>query len=371
MSEERKLFKDWFDRAAAQQLAQQVSAVHKGFDDRRFIRLATQKVSDLEFHARIRQFSDAFAETLPDSYPKAVDLLIRSLPPALEGCDQIKDGYLFWPFGQFIADHGLDHFDESMNAMTELTQRFTSEFAVRPFVEKHPTKTFKRLTSLTTHSNPHVRRWCSEGVRTRLPWGKKLHNLIAEPSPVWTILEALKDDPEIYVRRSVANNVNDLAKDHPDAVLARCGTWSKDASPERVWVINRALRSLIKDGHPHALKIIGFGPPKKLSANLETKPKRISIGDSVELCATLSSDFQRRQKLLIDYAVQYVRKGGNTGSKVFKWKQIELPSRGEATLTKKHSMRITTIRALYPGTHKVELQINGERVAETEFELRS
>ena len=237
------------------------------------------------------------------------------------------------------------------------------------FIETHPQQTFRKLTSLTTHPSPHVRRWCSEGVRTRLPWGRKLHDLIADPSPIWPILEQLKDDPEIYVRRSVANNVNDLAKDHADAVLERCRAWSKNATAEREWVINRALRSLIKDGHPQALRIIGFGPPKKLSAELRVKPHRISIGDSVELIATLSSNFSRRQKLLIDYAVHYVRKDGRTGAKVFKWKQIDIAARGEAVLARKHPMRITTIRALYPGTHKIELQVNGMRVAEAEFAL--
>lgn len=370
MTAERKLFKDWFDRDAARQLARKVSSIDKNFDENKFIRLATGKINDLEFHARIRQFSNAFAETLSSAYPQAIDILIRSLPPALEGCDQIKEGYLFWPIGQFIADHGLDHFEDSLYAMTELTQRFTSEFAVRPFLEKHPDKTLENLTALTSHHNPHVRRWCSEGVRTRLPWGKKLHHLIADPAPIWLILEKLKDDPEIYVRRSVANNANDLAKDHPEAVIARCKSWSKNASPERLWVINRSLRSLIKDGHPAALRVVGYNPPKKLTAHLQAKPKRISIGDSVELTANMSSSLSRSQKLLIDYAVHYVRKGGKTGIKVFKWKQIELPASDDATLTKQHSMRITTIRALYPGTHKVELQVNGVRIAETKFELR-
>ena len=369
MPEERKPFKDWFDRDAAEQLAARIRSVHKDFDEATFIRLAVRKIDSLEFHDRIRQFSGALAGTLPDTYRKATDILVRSLPPALSSCEQIKEGYLFWPFGQFIADRGLDHFDESMLAMTELTQRFTSEFAVRPFVERYPERTFEKLTALASHPNAHVRRWCSEGTRTRLPWGKKLHHLIADPSPILPILEQLKDDPEIYVRRSVANNLNDVAKDHPAKVLKVCESWTENASREREWLINRALRTLIKDGDARALKIVGFGPPKKLRATLEAAPRRIAIGDSVELTAILSSDFSRPQKLLVDYAVHYVRKGDRASIKVFKWKQIELPPRSEATLTKKHPMRITTIRALYPGTHKVELQVNGERLAETEFEL--
>ena len=358
MPEERKAFKDYFDRDAAQRIAAQIAGAFPDFDSKQFVRLATRKLDGLEFHGRIKQFSDAIAGTLP-----------TSLPDALPDCEQVTDGWLQWPIGQFIADHGIDHFDESMHAMIELTQRFSSEFAVRPFVEKFPTETFEKLLSLTDHPSPHVRRWCSEGVRTRLPWGRKLHHLIADPSPIWPILEKLKDDPELYVRRSVANNVNDLAKDHPQAVIGRCRKWSKQGSTDRDWVINHSLRTMVKDGHPEALAIIGFGPPKKLTAELRALPKRVNIGDSIELTADLSSEFSRSQKLLIDYAVHYVRKGGKTGVKVFKWKQVDLPARGAIKLTKKHAMRVTTIRALYPGTHKVELQINGERVAATKFDL--
>lgn len=366
---ERKAFKDWFDRDAAVRLGKQFVGSWKPFDQRKFLRLATRGLSELEFHSRVQQFSDALRHTLPSEVPKALKILTRSLPAPHPDCESVTDGWLQWPLGQFIADHGLEHFEQSMMAMTELTQRFSAEFAVRPFLEQRAEETFTRLYELVKHENPHVRRWCSEGVRPRLPWGRKLRELVKDPTPIWPILEALKDDPELYVRRSVANNLNDIAKDHPDLVVARCRSWSSRGNDLRDWVIRHALRSLIKDGHPGALAVVGFRSPEKLSGYIKVLPKRISIGDTVDLRVEIRTAASRKQKLAIDYVVHYVRKGGKSSAKVFKWTVAEVPARGRLKLSKRHSMKKTTIRALYAGIHRIELQINGVRLAETAFEL--
>ena len=366
---EKKAFKDWFDKEAVARMGAQISGAWSKFDQKKFERLALRDLNQLEFHGRVAQFSDALAAMLPDDIPEALAILTRSLPEALPDCEQVTDGWLQWPVGKFIADHGLPHFDESFSAMTELTKRFSAEFAVRPFVDTYPEKTFERLLSFTSDPNPHVRRWCSEGVRPRLPWGQKLRKLVGDPTPIWPILEALKDDEELYVRRSVANNLNDISKDHPDLVVARCRAWSKKKSAERQWIIKHGLRTLVKSGNTGALDVIGFGPPKKLSANLTIQPKRVSIGESVELSLELKSSFSKSQKAVIDYVVHYVRKGEKTSEKVFKWKTTELPPNETTSLTKKHSMRATTVRALYPGLHKIEVQINGVRLADSSFQL--
>jgi len=368
-SAERKAFKDYFDRAAGRQLAAQVAGAMPGFDERGFVADAARGLGKLEFAGRVQQFSDALARHLPDDVPRALDVLTRSLPAELPNCDSVTDGWLQWPVGQFIADHGVDYFDESMEAMIELTKRFSSEFAVRPFVERRPRETFARLLELTGHESPHVRRWCSEGTRPRLPWGVKLRDLVADPGPIWPILERLKDDDELYVRRSVANNLNDIAKDHAKPVIERCRRWAKGAGDGRNWIIKQGLRSLIKDGDPGALAVIGFGPPKKLTASLVCKPKKTAIGGGVELLAELSSGGARAQSLLVDYAVHYVRKGGKSSRKVFKWTTVELPGGEGRSIAKKHAMKPTSIRALYPGVHRVELQVNGVAVAETSFRL--
>ncbi|MFT5123070.1 MAG: 3-methyladenine DNA glycosylase AlkC [Kiritimatiellia bacterium] len=366
---ESKAFKDWFDQTAARRLAEQTAQAWPEFDRKTFLRLATKKLNTLEMMGRVQLFSDAWRTTLPDDIPQALAILVKSLPPVMPDCEATTDGYLQWPMGCFIADHGLGHLDESFAAMTELTKRFSSEFAVRPFVEHHQEETFRRLQALTADPNPHVRRWSSEGTRPRLPWGSKLRKLVADPKPIWPILEALKDDKELYVRRSVANNLNDIAKDHPDLVVERCRAWSREGHPHRDWVIKHGLRSLIKSGHPGALKVLGYGPPKRLSATLDIQPVQVTIGESLELRAIISTTSSRAQELVVDYVVHYVRKGNNHSGKVFKWKTLRLPARGTAELRKKHSMKTTTIRALYPGVHRVEVQVNGVRVAENRFTL--
>ena len=303
-------FKDYFDRAAARALGKQVAAVEPSFDVAAFVRKATRGLLELEFADRVRNFSEALAAQLPGG-PESLQVLTRSLPEPLPNADSVTDGFLQWPIGQYIADHGVDHFAASMQAMIELTQRFSAEFAVRPFVERYPDRTFARLLALTDHDSVHVRRWCSEGTRPRLPWGKKLRDLVEDPSPIWPILEALEDDPELYVRRSVANNLNDIAKDHPDLVIARCKKWSLESNPQRDAMIAHALRSLIKAGNPGALAVVGYGPATKLDADLRVDPRRVALGGNIVLEATLTNRARTTQRVLVDFAVHYVRKKGD------------------------------------------------------------
>ncbi len=366
----KKAFKDWFDRDAARAMSTQVHGAWSGFDRKAFERRATKGLAKLEFSGRVQQFSDALAAGLPDDVPKALGILTDSLPSIMPDCEAVTDGWLQWPVGQFIADHGLPHFEASMHAMTELTQRFSSEFAVRPFVDQRPDETFPRLQELTSHESPHVRRWCSEGVRPRLPWGKVLRKLVADPTPIWAILDALQDDDERYVQRSVANTLGDIAKDHPEAAVRWAKLCVKRGGEDRLWIAKHGLRGPIKAGHAGALATVGFHPPKRVEATLKVSPKTVHIGESVELDAELSTTHGRAQSLLVDYVVHYVRKAKASGGKTFKWKTVELPARGSASLRKRHSMKITTIRALYPGRHRVELMVGGHVLAETTFTLR-
>ena len=387
-AEEKKAFKDWFDKDAARLMSEQLASVYKPFQKKKFCKLALAGIEQMEFNQRVGNFAYALAQTLPAEYPAAIKIICDSLPAPLPDCESVTDGWLQWPIGQFIADYGLNHFDESMHAMTELTRRFSAEYAVRPFVEKYPADTFAHLQSLCSHECPHVRRWCSEGTRTRLPWGRKLTQLIDDPSPIWPILEALKDDPELYVRRSVANNLNDLSKDHVKLVLARVKKWRVGASDDRKWIIKHGLRSLIKQGDSTALAAVGYGRPTQLKVDFSLSPSKIAIGDSVRLHAKLINGGKKPQPLLVDYVVHYVRKARGSaagkktssankasdskqpvGEKVFKWKSLTIEPGDSLQIDKKHSMKATTIRALYPGVHKVEIQINGFRIGDDTFKL--
>lgn len=359
---EKKAFKDWFDAEAAHRLGTQMQSARAEFPLERFKKQATRDLDTLEFHGRVHQFADALAECLPSDIPKALDILSRSLPPVDPDNEAINDGWLQWPLGHFIAEHGLDHFDASMRAMIELTQRFSSEFAVRPFVEHQPDATFAALQKLTSHPSPHVRRWCSEGVRPRLPWGNKLRDLVRDPSPIWPILEALKDDPSLYVRKSVANGLNDIAKDHPDQVLDRCEAWQQHAGKERNWIIRHALRTLIKDGHPRALSLMGYEPDPPVTATPTLSRKRCRIGEQIDLQADLTNASTIPQALLLDIVVIFSGKTGSPREKVFKWTTLTLQPDEHRTLRKTLPFfRPTSTRSLYPGPQVIRLQLNGSR----------
>lgn len=367
---ERKLFKDWFDKDAADMLAAQMILVMPQFPKAAFVKNATTGLARLEFAGRVNQFAGALKEALPSNIPEALSIIRESFPEPLPDCESVTDGWLQWPVGQFIADYGLGYFNESMQTMVELTQRFSAEFAVRPFVDKHQKKTLDYLKTLTKHPSPHVRRWCSEGIRTRLPWGIKLHGLIENPRPILSILEDLKDDNEPYVRRSVANNLNDIAKDHPDLVVARCRKWLGGRQPVRETLIKQALRSLIKDGNPAALSVLGFAPPQKLKCELSVSQSSVTIGDDVQLVAKIASQSDTSQSLIVDYVVHYVRKNGSQSAKVFKWKSIELSAGAVCAIKKKQSFKKTSVRELYAGDHRIDLQINGQLVARTVVSLK-
>jgi 3-methyladenine DNA glycosylase AlkC len=366
---ERKSHKDWFDRAAAKALAAQFAAVDRSFDTKAFVTQCCKGLPGLEFNARVSQFAGAMAFTLPDDYRRAIAVVRRSLPDPLPNCDAVTDGWLQWPVGQFIADYGLQHFDESMDCMLALTQRFSAEFAIRPFVVRYPEPTFEFIYRHTDDKSPHVRRWCSEGTRTRLPWGGNLKALIADPSPILPVLEALKDDSELYVRKSVANSLNDLSKDHPALVVDICRRWSKDSNAGRDWIVKQGLRTLIKQGDVAALKLTGYTAPSRIQSTLALGKKRVKTGDAVELQLTLENASRKKQPLLLDYVVHYKGKSDKPRRKVFKWKSLTLAAGESVTLKKRHSMKQTTIRALYPGKHSVELQLNGQLAASADFVL--
>ncbi|WP_411826930.1 DNA alkylation repair protein [Luteolibacter sp. AS25] len=369
-NKENTAFKNWINRDSAGLLATAVHSVHPSFDRETFLQIALADLEKFELKARVRQFSQALASTLPPSIPEAIEILIRSLPPALPDCETLSCGWHLWPIAQFIEDHGVPHPAESIAALTELTQRFTGEFAIRPFIIAHPEQTLVQLEKLTQHPNPHVRRWCSEGSRPRLPWGKQIPYLVSNPSPLFPILDALKNDPELYVRRSVSNSLNDIAKDHPDLVVKKCASWrSQSTTPETARLIRHALRTLVKNGHPGALTLLGYAPPENISSQLTLDSETVEIGSSLPMTLTLRSSSAEPQKLLIDYAVHYIRKSGQTSPKVFKWKTITLDPGKETSFSKRHSFRLTTIRALYPGGHAIEILINGQSTEIGKFAL--
>lgn len=371
-------FKNLINKGTVEAIGTQLQRAWPAFDRKRFQKLAQTGLDTLEFKARARHVSAALEATLPEDFDEAAALLEATLAPPGAQNDprwaQVGNGALagwaVWPMGEYVSRRGLQSPQRALATLHALTQRFTAEWPIRAFIEQHPELTFTTLAQWASDPSEHVRRLVSEGSRPRLPWGLQLKGLIKDPAPTLPLLLALQDDTSDYVRRSVANHLNDIAKDHPALIAAWLEQHLVDASPQRRALLKHATRTLVKKGDARVLKAWGLGQPLRGSATLTISPKRVSVGDSLELAVTLTSSASRAQKLVIDYAVHHVKANGSTSDKVFKGWVLELAANETRALRKSHSMRLITTRVYHAGHHAVDLRINGQVVASAGFDLR-
>lgn len=369
-------FKNFFSPELIISMAGHLSRHNDYFDPDAFIAAASHKLEKLELKQRSTQITDALAATLPRDYTKAAEILLSSLSP--KTTDELSftsintrgiEGWGVMPLVDYVGLHGRDHFDLSMTLFKEMTMRSSSEFGIRYFLMAEPERCIATLQTWLKDPNVHVRRLISEGTRPRLPWGMRLPAFVHNPAPVIALLEALKDDSAEYVRRSVANNLNDIAKDHPDLVAKIAHNWMAGASADRKRLIRHALRSLIKQGHPEALKALGYGPPQVSLDHLKIETEKVEFGNPLTFHMSISSTGDQDQKLVIDYAIHHQKANGSTSPKMFKWKNINLKPSGALKATRNHAIRKITTRAYYPGPHHLEIFINGISYATQTFEL--
>ncbi len=355
-------------------LADSIVRVHPSFPALAFMRDARQGLDDLELLARGRHIAAALRAHLPARYADAAEVLVRSLGPEhasdeLEGAGMAPFFYL--PHVIFVAAHGLDDFDLSMRAQHEITRRFTCEFSIRPFLERHPEATMAVLRRWVTDPSPHVRRLVSEGTRPRLPWAPRVRWLDEHPDEVLPLLEALKDDPASVVRRSVANHLNDLSKLDPDRVCEIAERWLDGAPSERRALVTHALRSAVKRGNLRALTLLGFGKkPRVEVASVEFEPARVAIGGETRIAFTLQATAKRAQSLSVDLVVHFVKARGKVSPKVFKVGRVKLGPGGRAVLAKTISLAVHTTRKPNAGRHAVDALINGQRFELGAFAVR-
>ncbi len=348
-----------------------IAAVSKRFDTERFVSDALEGYEALELKPRARHIARVLRQHLPQDYVRAVEVLTASLGPKIEQTENFgMSAFLYFPHVMFVAEYGLEHFDVSMSFQYELTQRFTAEFSIRPYLEKYPEATLAQLHLWATDSSPHVRRLVSEGSRPRLPWASHLKRFQQDPRPVLALLELLKDDPELYVRRSVANNLNDIGKDHPDLLFETAHRWLQGASEERRWLVRHALRSAVKRGEAGALEAMGYG--KTVNAkigDIHITPKRAQMGGAVTLAFVLTNPTRRSQDILVDLRIHFIKANGKASAKVFKLKAVTLAPRKTIQMQKKISLAEMTTRKHYPGRHEVEVLLNGDSLRLGSFEL--
>ena len=358
-----------FNRDTIAYIATQIHTEYPEFDRNGFIDNCLANLDELTFSQRNHLIYTHLVRYLPDDFPTAAEILICSLgdpitTEELEG----YNGFYVMPFTHYIAQHGIDHLELSLKALLEMTMRFTSEWAIRPFLEKHESKTLVFLHSLASHPHPHARRLVSEGSRPRLPWGSRLQKFVKDPTIVFTLLEHLKNEPTRLVQRSIANSLNDIAKDHPDRVIEFLKQWKSQEVLDIDWIISHATRSLVKSGHPATLELLGYNMNTALDVEVSLNQTRIVLGETLEFSVTIHS--HKEQNVLIDYCLGYQKANGTIAPKVFKLTTKKLKKGEIITLTKRHPIKPATTRVHYNGEHTLQLQINGNQAGDLlSFEL--
>ncbi|MBA3919659.1 MAG: DNA alkylation repair protein [Gemmatimonas sp.] len=374
-------FKEFLNAPLVRHAARHLQSLDARFSASRFERAVVPQLSALELKARALCIADALAEHLPADFGDATDLLTRALASAPANADAVMgdaaqaasreglSGWILWPVGEYVARRGVEEPERALTFLHAMTQRFTAEFAIRPLIVAHEALVLEHLKRWMHDPSAHVRRLVSEGTRPRLPWGLQLKRFVADPSPCVPLLEHLVKDSSEYVRRSVANHLNDIAKDHPDRVVAFVTRHLPNAPEERRALLRHASRTLIKQGHAAALDAWGHGTPFRGQAELSLSPRRIALGQAVMLKAQLTSTARTPQELVVDYVVHHVKANGETSPKVFKGWRLTLAPGETRVLTRKHNVKPITTRRYYAGRHEIALQINGKDVARDAFTL--
>jgi 3-methyladenine DNA glycosylase AlkC len=354
--------KEIFDRARLAHIARETAAVCQDFDAKKFMALATDGLDALGIMQRMRLVASSLHAALPGDFAANIEVL-KALAP------RIGHGFASISLSEYVALHGAEHFDISMKALHFFTRFGSSEFAIRPFLLRDLNRTLAVMEGWAGDDNEHVRRLASEGCRPRLPWAARIPALIKDPSPVAPILERLKSDPSLYVRKSVANHLNDIGKDHPDWMLERLGGWPIEDA-RTAWIARHALRSLIKKGDSRALAMIGAsGKPQVTVETMRVTPAEIRLGERISLSARLVSTAEESQRLVVDYAVHYIKKNGTPSRKVFKLKVLDLAAGAACDLSISQIVKDFTTRKHFAGHHWVDLLVNGETLAEGGFNL--
>ncbi len=278
-------------------------------------------------------------------------------------------GYEAMFFPHIIELYGLDFWDESMIALEHMTQFSSSEFAVRPFIIHSPLKMMEQMLRWATHENHHVRRLSSEGCRSRLPWAMALPEFKKDPSLILPILEALKNDDSEYVRRSVANNINDIAKDKPELVKSLALQWLGD-SKNTDWIIKHGCRTLLKKADPDVLAFFGYvsRPDVEVSDFLMVDDV-IDIGEEINFSFLLSSKNSMLGMLRIEYAIDYVKSNGSHSRKIFKISEGNIQSKSKS-IRRRQSFKNMSTRKHYSGRHVLAVIVNGEEVGNVSFRVR-
>ena len=357
-----ELLKNMYNHESLSELAWDIQSVYTPFQIEQFLKSTMDNTWDnLELKGRVRQISINLGKFLPADYSSALNII-----------DKVVANYAgFWGifFPDFVEIYGQDeaNWDLSISALEKYTPYSSSEFAVRPFIIKHEERMMAQMLAWSKHKNEHVRRLASEGCRPALPWGQALSKYKTDPSPVLHILEHLKADTSLYVRKSVANNLNDISKTHPDLVAKIAKDWY--GKNERTdWIVKHGCRTLLKKGNRDVLSI--FGLDNVVSIGVEDftlNATSIAIGEDITFSFTVLT--KEATKIRLEYGIDYVKSNGKRNRKCFQISEISLKENTKKSYSKKHSFANLSTRKHYHGTHSITLIVNGIEQGTLDFEI--
>lgn len=373
---DKVLLKDeLFNLEKVKKIASEIESVHDGFTPEDFVDEVVSKFPALELKERIYHIRDVLQHYLPDDYREAVTILLDALPDALDPNKNDDDfgDFIYAPYSEFVTAYGCseEYLEFSLKALREMTKRFSVEYAVRDFINTYPQETLEMLELCALSENYHERRLASEGLRPKLPWAKKL---TLDHRESIKYLDTLFCDKTRYVTRSVANHLNDIAKIDAPLVIETLKRWQisgKQNDKEMSYIINHALRTLVKQGDKDALLLLGYVKnPNVTVSDFILDEREVTIGDA--LYFNMAIEAKEATQLMVDYLIHFKTKSGTLSPKVHKLKRVSLEKGEKITLKKRHPFKANmTTRTLYEGEHKVELQINGTVYASDSFILRS
>jgi len=347
-------------------IASAVQSVYPEFSKTKFFKDLEKEIPALELKQRMELIAQALMSHLPEKVETLFPILIQSA--------QKLDGFLVWPHTHVVTCRGLEkgktHLKLSMDALYEMTQVFTSEFAIREFLIQYPDETLKILNSWLDDPSEHVRRLISEGTRPLLPWGKRLDQFVKDPTRTWELLEHLKNDPSIYVRKSVANHINDHSKNHVDWILKKLSRWKKQNDQNVNWVILHGSRTMIKKGSLQALALQGVKAFRFKFSGFELSSTTLRLGQTLESRFKLKNLENKTVKIILDQSIDFLKKNDELSDKVFKGKNLQMRAFESLRVILKLPLREVTTRVYYPGQHTYTLLLNGAPIKTSKFLLK-
>lgn len=373
-------FKNMYNEQFFNRFTKDLQLVIKDFDDREFVsQIMDNEWENRELKQRCMRITTILKKFLPADYKEAItkifELLdyVKNTQPDFSKIDDTKFG-LTLEYGpvldNYVEQYGLDDYETSVKAIEKITQFTSCEFSVHPFIIKYPDKMMQQMLVWSKHEHWGVRRLASEGCRPRLPWAMALPNLKENPAPIIPILENLKNDPARFVRLSVANNLNDIAKDNPQTVIDLMKRWQGE-SKEVDWIIKHGSRTLLKQGNPEMMELFGFNSTVKSIhiENFQISILKVKVGNSLEFSFNILNKNNKRTKIRLEYGIYYQKANGTLTKKVHKISEKEYAENSTTQITRKHSFRVVTTRKFHPGLHQVAVIINGNEFEKYDFEL--